>query len=141
VEYSVDTYPARTFHGVISSNYPEPVVRDNITYYLSIVRISRADAMQLRPEMTTYVKIVINEKDDVLLAPNAAIKFQGGIQVAYRVREQDTIDKSELTIGIRGENETEILSGVREGDSLATRLIIPVSADTIRDDHKTGQGK
>lgn len=138
VEYSVDTYPARTFHGVISRNYPEPVVRDNITYYLSIVRISKADAMQLRPEMTTYVKIVINEKSDVLLAPNAAVKFQAGKQVAYRVQGKGTIDPSELEIGIRGEDETEILSGVREGDILATRLIIPVSADATRNGRRAG---
>lgn len=129
VEYSVDTYPDKTFQGVIAKNYPEPIVRDNITYYLSIVRISKEDAAQLRPEMTTYVKIVVDQKKDVLMAPNAAVKFEAGRQIAYRIKEAGKTEKIELKIGIRGEDETEILAGVNAGDELATKLIIPVAAN------------
>ena len=129
VEFSVDTYPDKTFQGVIAKNYPEPIVRDNITYYLSIVRISKEDAAQFRLEMTTYVKIVVDQKKDVLMAPNAAVKFEAGRQIAYRIKEAGQTEKIELKIGIRGEDETEILSGVNAGDELATKLIIPVAAN------------
>jgi hypothetical protein len=40
----------------------------------------------------------------------------------------------ELEIGIRGEEKTEIISGVKEGDELATKLILPISAKESKSD-------
>lgn len=127
VEYSVDTFPDKQFYGTIEKIYPQPIVKDNIVYYLAIVKVSKDDAIYLRPEMTTHIKIIFNEKNDTLIAPNAAIKFEEGKQVAYVVKGPDKTQKVELKTGLRGEDYTEIISGVKEGDVLATKLIIPVS--------------
>ena len=35
VEYYVDTFPAKTFKGKVEKIYPQPVVKENIVYYLS----------------------------------------------------------------------------------------------------------
>ncbi len=125
VEYYVDTFPDKLFHGSIGKVYPEPVIKDNIVYYLSIVKVSKDDARFLRPEMTTHVKIIFAEKDNLLTAPNAAIKFERGKQIAYKVLGPHEVQKVELQTGIRGEEKTEIISGVKEGDVLATKLILP----------------
>jgi multidrug efflux pump subunit AcrA (membrane-fusion protein) len=125
VEYYVDTFPDKLFHGSIGKVYPEPVIKDNIVYYLSIVKVSKDDARFLRPEMTTHVKIIFAEKDNLLTAPNAAIKFERGKQIAYKVLGPHEVQKVELRTGIRGEEKTEIISGVKEGDVLATKLILP----------------
>jgi len=126
VEYYVDTYPDKLFHGIIEKIYPEPVIKDNIVYYLSIVKVSKDDAQFLRPEMTTHVKIIFAEKGNVLTAPNAAIKFEKGKQIAYKVIGQNKVQKVDVQTGLRGEEKTEIISGVKEGDILATKLILPV---------------
>lgn len=128
VEYYVDTFPERIFHGKIQKIYPQPVTKDNIVYYLAVVEVSPQDAEVLKPEMTTHVKVVFQEKKDILTAPNAAIKFEGGKQIAYRVAGKGRVEKVEIKTGIRGEDRTEILSGVREGDELATKLILPVAS-------------
>jgi multidrug efflux pump subunit AcrA (membrane-fusion protein) len=60
--------------------------------------------------------------------PNAAVKFEKGKEVAYRVAGPRKVDKVEVKLGIRGEEHTEILSGLKEGDEVATKLILPVSA-------------
>jgi multidrug efflux pump subunit AcrA (membrane-fusion protein) len=131
VEYTVDTYPARTFTGRIEKIYPQPVVKENIVYYLSTVTVSPEDARSLRPEMTTHVKIVTTEKEGVLTVPNGAVKFDRGRQIAYRtVKGPRRVEKVELTLGIRGEERTEILSGPAEGTELATRLVLPPSVET-----------
>lgn len=127
VEYYVDTFPDRFFHGTIDKIYPEPVVKDNIVYYLAIVKIAKEDAAFLRPEMTTHIKIIFDEKSDILTAPNAAIKFEKGSQIAYKVIEPGSVQKVTLKTGLRGEDRTEILSGVKEGDVLATKIKLPVS--------------
>lgn len=128
VEYYVDTFPDRTFQGDIAKIYPQPVVKENIVYYLAIVRVSKEDTRFLKPEMTTHVKIIFAEKKDILTAPNAAVKFEKGKQVAYKVMSPDRVEKVEIKTGIRGEEATEILSGVKEGDVLATKLILPIPA-------------
>jgi multidrug efflux pump subunit AcrA (membrane-fusion protein) len=127
VEYYVDTFPDKLFHGSIEKIYPQPVIKDNIVYYLSILKVSKDDAQFLKPEMTTHVKIIFAEKDNLLTAPNAAIKFERGKQVVYKVIGQNKVEKVEVRTGIRGEEKTEIISGVKEGDILATKLILPVS--------------
>ncbi|MEW6585798.1 MAG: efflux RND transporter periplasmic adaptor subunit [Nitrospirota bacterium] len=127
-DYSVDTYPDRIFHGSIQKIYPQPVVKENIVYYLAILEVSREDAAFLKPEMTTHVKITFSEKKDILTAPNAAIKFEEGKQVVYRVIGPHKVEKVVIETGLRGEDATEVISGVKEGDVLAAKLILPVAA-------------
>ena len=129
VEYYVDTFPARTFKGKIEKIYPQPVVKENIVYYLATMKIPPEDAAFLKPEMTTHVRIITEEKKDIRTAPNAAVKFERGRQVAYKVTGKNRVEKLTLKIGIRGEDRTEILSGANEGDVLATKIILPVAAD------------
>lgn len=128
IEYYVDAFPQKAFHGTIDNIYPQPVVKDNIVYYLAIVKIPRHDATLLMPEMTTHVRIIFDERKDVLAVPNAAIRFERGRQVAYRVLAPDNVQKVELKIGIRGEDMTEIVAGLSEGDEVATKLILPITA-------------
>lgn len=127
VEYYVDAFPEKNFHGVIGRLNPQPVIRDNIVYYLATVEVDPKDAQLLKPEMTAHVRVIVREKKDILTAPNAAVKFERGQQVAYRVMDNGEVERLELKTGIRGENRTEILSGAEEGDIVATRLILPLS--------------
>ncbi len=128
VEYYVDTFPNKLFYGAIEKIYPQPVVKDNIVYYLSIVKVAKENAALLKPEMTTHVKIIFDEKQNILTVPNAAVKFEKGKQIAYKVIGPDKVQKVEIKIGIRGEERTEIISGANEGDELAIKLILPVTA-------------
>lgn len=140
VEYTVDTYPERIFKGTIEKINPQPVVKENIVYYLSTLKLSPEDARFLRPEMTTHVKIVTVEKSGVLTVPNAAVKFEKGRQIAYRVvKGPGKVEKAELKLGIRGEERTELLSGVPEGTELATKLVLPTAPEV--EAKKSANGK
>jgi multidrug efflux pump subunit AcrA (membrane-fusion protein) len=104
------------------------------------VKVSPEDALFLRPEMTTHVKIVTIEKSGVLTVPNAAVKFEKGRQIAYRVVQgPNKVEKAELKLGIRGEDRTEILSGVPEGTELATKLVLPTAPEV--EARKSANGK
>jgi len=129
VEYYVDTFPEKLFNGTIEKIYPQPVVKENIVYYLAIVRVSKGDSTFLKPEMTTHIKIIFSEEQNILIAPNASIKFERGKQVVYKVTGPDKVQRVDVRTGIRGEDNTEIISGVSEGDVLATKLILPVSSN------------
>ena len=128
VEFYVDSFPDKTFRGTIDKLYPQPQTKDNIVYYLAIMSIPKEDAAFLRPEMTTHVKVIFEEKRDILTVPNAAVKFEEGKQIAYKVVGPNKVEKLELKTGLRGEEKTEILAGAEDGDEVATRIILPVVA-------------
>ncbi|MCX7793566.1 MAG: efflux RND transporter periplasmic adaptor subunit [Thermodesulfovibrionales bacterium] len=127
VEFSVDTLPDKYFYGRIENIYPQPVVKDNIVYYLAIVKVSRQDARYLRPEMTTHVRITFDERKNTLVVPNSAIKFEEGRQIVYKVTEKG-VEKVPVKIGLRNEEITEILSGLKENERVATKLLLPPRA-------------
>ncbi|SKA63848.1 efflux RND transporter periplasmic adaptor subunit [Desulfobaculum bizertense] len=123
VEFQVDAYPNAVFHGTIDQVYPEPEIRDNIVYYQALVIVDTNTAKQLRPEMTTQCRIIVSAKDDVLTLPNAALKWIDGTQTVFLVNGR-RVSKIHPKLGLAGAERTEILEGLSEGDSVATRLVL-----------------
>lgn len=124
--YTVDTYPDKVFKGIINRIDPHPFVKDNIVYYQAIVNISPEDAKTVRPEMTTHVRVITQRKSHVLTVPNAAVKFENGKYTAYKIRNGGKVEKTPVKTGIKGEDKTEILSGLAEGDEVAVKLVINI---------------
>lgn len=115
VEYWVDAYKNMRFKGRIKTILPQPQVMNNIVYYLATVNIDPEYATYLRPEMTTHVKIIVEEKENVIVCPNESIKFEDGRYVVY-VKKDGELEKRQVKIGIRDEKNTEIISGLSEGE-------------------------
>ncbi|BBD08888.1 efflux RND transporter periplasmic adaptor subunit [Desulfovibrio ferrophilus] len=124
VEFQVDAYPGDIFNGTIDQIYPEPEIRDNIVYYQALVRLDKDQALRLRPEMTTQSQIIVEIKKDVLALPNAALKWVGGEQVVF-VSEGKDVRKAYPELGLAGVTHSEVLSGLSEGDTVATQLVLP----------------
>lgn len=117
VEYWVDAYRNKIFKGYISAIYPQPEVKDNIVYYLATVKVKPEDALLLRPEMTVHAKIISERKKDVLVVPNMAIKFENGDYIVYVPKDGKKVPVKVKT-GVRDEAQSEILSGLKEGDQI-----------------------
>ena len=91
-----------------------------------IVDVSNDD-LRLKPGMTATMTIFTQDKKDVLLVPNEALRFSpsmnkktyentGVWKVAQRGQAPQRVD---VTIGIIGAKQTEIVSGdVKEGDKI-----------------------
>jgi len=129
VEFTVDTYADKKFHGLIEHIYLEPEIQEGIVYYKAILDISKEDASLLKPEMTAHVRIITKKKKNVLTIKNGAIKWDKDHNVVYKVLDKanNKTEKIEVKMGIRGEERTEILEGLEEGDVVATKIILPVS--------------
>lgn len=73
--FTVDAFPSRSFVGDVQQIRLNPTNQQNVVTYN--VRITVANPEQvLLPGMTAYVNIAVQKRDDVLLVPNAALRFK-----------------------------------------------------------------
>ncbi len=127
VTYTVDTYPNKEFTGTIKRINLQSETKDGVIYYVAIVSITPEDALLLRPEMTTSVRIITEEKDaDVTLA-STAVKWESGAQIVYKVTDlnKNLTEKVNVKVGQRGEDRVEILEGLSDGDIAVVRFAQP----------------
>ncbi|WP_457572079.1 efflux RND transporter periplasmic adaptor subunit [Desulfovulcanus sp.] len=126
VSFSVDAYPNKVFTGQIAKIYPQPEIRDNIVYYQALVRITPEQAILLRPEMTAHCQIEVKTKHNVLALPNSALKWIKGEQVIFVQRPDGTVSQVKPVLGLSGLNYTEVISGLKPGDKVATQVVLKV---------------
>jgi HlyD family secretion protein len=75
VDFTVDAYPYRTFHGGVVQVRNAPTTVNNVVTYDCVIGVTNAD-YKLKPGMTANVSIVVAEMDDVLKIPNGAMRFR-----------------------------------------------------------------
>ncbi|HEX2150435.1 MAG TPA: efflux RND transporter periplasmic adaptor subunit [Stellaceae bacterium] len=104
-----DAYPGQIFPGTVQSITPkgDPVAR---TYR---VRISLPEDTKLMIGMTAETNIVLRKADNALLVPAGAVR-----QDTVWLVEDGRVSPRQVTIGAKGANEIEILSGLADGDHI-----------------------
>jgi HlyD family secretion protein len=75
VDFTVDAYPYRNFHGVVTQVRNSPTTVNNVVTYDCVIGVTNAD-YKLKPGMTANVSIVIAQRENVLNIPNAALRFR-----------------------------------------------------------------
>lgn len=72
--FTVDAYPERRYASrVVRVGYGSQV-KENVVSYLTVLSVDNAD-LSLRPGMTGTAEITATRRENVLLAPNAALRF------------------------------------------------------------------
>lgn len=72
--FNVDAYPQREFNARIEQVRQAPQTVQGVVTYETILSVDNAD-LALRPGMTATAQIVVNELQDAILIPNAALRF------------------------------------------------------------------
>ncbi len=75
VNFTVDAYPAKQFHGEVTQVRYAPVTNQNVVTYTTVVGVNNDD-LKLRPGMTANVSIITAQRRGVLKIPNAALRFR-----------------------------------------------------------------
>ncbi|MGD0044738.1 MAG: efflux RND transporter periplasmic adaptor subunit, partial [Isosphaeraceae bacterium] len=75
VEFTVDAYPDRTFHGTVKQIRIAPIIVQNVVTYDVVITVDNTD-LKLMPGMTANVSVVVASKEGVLKVPNAALRFK-----------------------------------------------------------------
>jgi HlyD family secretion protein len=74
VDFTVDAYPYRNFHGVVTQVRNSPTTVNNVVTYDCVIGVTNAD-YKLKPGMTANVSVVIAQREDALTIPNSALRF------------------------------------------------------------------
>jgi HlyD family secretion protein len=146
VDFTVDAFPMRTFHGKVVQVRNAPITVQNVVTYDTVIGVSNPD-LKLKPGMTANVSIIIAQKDNVLQIKNAALRYRPAEATPGQVRarspappgarggagrEQRTSERTvyvlsggqpqpaQIKTGISDGVVTEVIEGLKEGDRVAT---------------------
>src|SRR5467141_822756 len=75
VDFTVDAFPTRTFHGKVVQVRNAPITVQNVVTYDTVIGVNNSD-LKLKPGMTANVSIIIEHKDNVLQLKNAALRYR-----------------------------------------------------------------
>jgi HlyD family secretion protein len=113
----LDAMPDRTFQGRVTNVANAGTSTQGVVNFAVTISLEGADAA-VKPGMTANVSIVVDQRDNVLLAPSRAIQAQGQ-QHIVRVLHEEQVIEVPVEVGLSGDNGTEILGDtLREGDLL-----------------------
>ena len=74
-DFTVDAFPGETFKGQVSQVRLNAQALQNVVTYTAVIEVSNPD-LKLRPGMTTNITLSVERRDDVLIVPNAALRFK-----------------------------------------------------------------
>ena len=119
-EFKVSIYPDDKFTGKVVSvdELGTQIESDNglLMEYTVKIKPDSIDKKLLSP-LTVDTETIVEEKSSVLKVPNSAVTYGSGKRTVTVVKDGRT-EVREVTLGIIGDNDTEIISGLSQGESV-----------------------
>lgn len=94
--FTVDAFPNRSFVGEVQQIRLNPTNQQNVVTYNVRVNVANPEQVLL-PGMTAYVNIGVQKRENVLLVPNAALRFKPADAVA---KKSENGQKAASTVGL-----------------------------------------
>jgi len=126
VEYTLDGYPDLILKGKVKQVRISPTTVSNVVTYGVIIEVDNDDN-KLKPGMSANVSIITNKSENVLCAPNMALKYtpnpspnapkfeKQGVWVLKKGKPERITIKT----GVRNESFTQVISNeLSEGDKV-----------------------
>jgi Cu(I)/Ag(I) efflux system membrane fusion protein len=124
---AVSAYPDKSFPGEVTFIYPML----NAETRTARVRIELANPQgQLKPGMYGTVQIDAGPRREVLTVPDSAVIDSGTRQVVLVAIGEGRFEPREVKLGSRGEGFVEVLSGVKDGESVVTRANFLIDSES-----------
>lgn len=142
VSFTIDSFPNKTFYGIVRQIRLNPNTDQNVVVYNVIVEIDNEDQLIL-PGMTAYVSIPVGEVKDVLYVKTIAFRFnpseealqamklserperKSGFAVLYKLDENDRVHPIYVKRGFSSMTETEIITEeLKKGDRIVSNSVL-----------------
>jgi HlyD family secretion protein len=113
---SYDAITGQTFDGIIDSIDSTPIESSSVVSYNVEVRMTTPEKYTILSGMTTTVTIETMKMENILAVPNLALKTSGSTKMVQKEDGTSVVVETGVTDG----RYTEIISGLSEGDSIAS---------------------
>ena len=116
----VESFPNKIFDGKVTKISPLGVEKDNVTTFEVRVSIDNPTG-ELKALMTANAEIVVTEHHGALSVPEQAMTWDNNKNAFVWVpdpKSKDGQKKLPVVAGISNGTRTEIISGVKEGDTV-----------------------
>lgn len=142
VTFTVDAYPDDTFEGVVKQVRLEATTTNNVVTYEVVISAPNAD-LKLKPGLTANVTVLTKEQQGVLSVPNKALRFTPTKETVGKdmkivdckgknkvwTLNGNTLTAHSVTIGQSDATHTQILKGMKKGDSIVTEIVVATSEE------------
>jgi len=141
VTFTVEAYRGQIFTGTVQQIRNSPVIVQNVVSYDTIISVNN-DELKLRPGMTADTTVMVSNRADVLVVPNAALRMKlpntvvarndagaaqagtgrvaSAMQPSVYVLRNGAPHAAPVQTGVADDNRTEITHGLAEGDAVIT---------------------
>ena len=134
-EITLDAVENKTFEGVITNVSGSANESNGSAQYPVEITFQKTDEML--SGMNASVAVIIEEAENVIIVPLAAITDEGRnsyVYTGYDEASDELTGKTEVTLGMSDENSVEIKSGLSEGDTVYYEM-----KESENSDSKTGR--
>ncbi|MEL4376888.1 efflux RND transporter periplasmic adaptor subunit [Brucella cytisi] len=118
--------PEKRFTGTLRQIKPTPATENNVVLYYALFDVPNPTG-ELMINMSTQVYFILDEAKNVLIVPSSALNYKregpqnqrGKPQISVQVvSDNGSITERQVQIGVRNRVQTEIKSGLEEGDKV-----------------------
>jgi len=135
---TLDAFPDKTFVGTVTSVDTIGTSSSGVvTFNVFIAFVSPPSDIQ--PEMTASIVIQVDRRDDVLTVPTSAVQTTNG-ETIVRVMKHGNVTQTPVVVGIASDTDTEITSGLSEGDTVVTSVVTQTSTNSQSSSPFSGLG-
>ena len=152
VSFTVDAYPDDTFEGVVNQVRLEATTTNNVVTYEVVISAPNAD-LKLKPGLTANVTIFTKEQANILSVANKALRFTPTKETVGKdmkivdckgknkvwTLNGNTLTAHSVNIGQSDAMHTQIISGIKAGQSVITEIVVDASEDE-EDSQQQSQG-
>lgn len=142
VNFTVDAYPDDTFEGVVKQVRLEATNTNNVVTYEVVISAPNAD-LKLKPGLTANVTIFTKEQANILSVANKALRFTPTKETVGKdmkivdckgknkvwTLNGNTLTAHSVNIGQSDAMHTQIISGIKAGQSVVTEIVVDASED------------
>ena len=117
VEVTFDAVPDLTRVGNVASIAPSGTDIQGVMSYYAVIVLNELDP-RLADGLTASANVVVDQRENALAVPNAAIQQSGQTGVVTVLGADGSQRQVQVELGLAGDSVTQVVAGLREGDQV-----------------------
>jgi RND family efflux transporter MFP subunit len=117
VSVTLDSLSGVSLPAKVTAIAPNSTVQSGVVTYLIQMTIGRVDP-RLRSGLTATANVIVQQKDNVLMVPNRAIKVTRNVRTVTVEEDSGAVVQKQVAVGMSNDQFTEITEGLVEGEKL-----------------------